>query len=96
MGFWRWLGFGANKEEDSGPKHMSVVSFTTEEANKVSDAMGEMYFDCPRCGHCERINNLGKMALQRSPTIFRNTKCVKCGEVFDAAPRAKFGECPKN
>jgi hypothetical protein len=54
----------------------------------------EMYFDCSKCGHCERVNNVGKTSFQGNPSSFRNTPCSKCGHSFDAGPRVKFGQCP--
>ena len=54
----------------------------------------EMYFDCPKCGHSARINNVGKTSFQGNPSSFRNTPCSKCGQTFDAGPRVKFGQCP--
>ncbi len=54
----------------------------------------EMYFDCPKCGHSARINNVGKTSFQGNPSSFRNTPCSKCGHAFDAGPGVKFGQCP--
>jgi hypothetical protein len=73
---------------------MSFKKFSSEEANKVADDMGEMYYDCPSCNHCERINNIGKMLLKQNPSAFKDTSCPKCGHRFNAGPRAKFGKCP--
>ena len=60
----------------------------------MDDATEEMYFDCPKCKHCERLNNLGKSLYQANPASLRDTACAKCGHHFDAGPRVKFGLCP--
>jgi hypothetical protein len=60
----------------------------------ADDDTDEMYFDCPKCKRCERLNNLGKSLYQANPASLRDTKCAKCGHQFDAGPRVKFGLCP--
>lgn len=54
----------------------------------------EMYFDCPQCHNCERLNNVGKKLYQSNPFQFQNIKCIKCKHEFNAAKRMKFGPCP--
>lgn len=53
-----------------------------------------MYFDCPECGFCDRINNMGKVMLKANPAALSSVDCKKCGHKFDAGPRVKFGKCP--
>jgi MinD superfamily P-loop ATPase len=69
-------------------------SFTEKELDRIDAEMGEMYFDCPKCGFCQRLGNVAKAVLNRNPLQFRNTTCSKCGHQFDAGPRMKFGDCP--
>jgi hypothetical protein len=36
------------------------------------------------------------MLYQSNPFQFKEYKCLKCGKVFDAGPRVKFGKCPES
>jgi len=71
-----------------------VQSFSAEQFSRNAAELGEMYFDCPHCGHCERLNDVGKAVYKTNPFQFKEFPCVKCEEEFDAAPRMKFGACP--
>ena len=65
------------------------------EINRNSEEMGEMYYDCPKCGHPERINNIGKMLLKTNPYAFKDITCNNCGHTFDAGACIKFGTIPE-
>ena len=91
--------FGSKSQPTATPPPASssgvrVLSFTSEQVNQQAADMGEMYFDCPKCGNAQRINNVGKMMLKANPGAFSSMKCAKCGHTFDAGPRVKFGKCP--
>jgi ribosomal protein S27AE len=91
--------FGRKNQPSSTPTPPAspgyrVISASSEEVNQNAAQMGEMYFDCPKCGNAQRINNVGKMMLKANPASFSNMKCTKCGATFDAGPRVKFGKCP--
>jgi len=73
-----------------------VVSATSDDVNRNAEEMGEMYFDCPKCGTGQRINNIGKMMLKSNPAAFSHMKCTKCAHMFDAGPRVKFGKVPES
>ena len=74
----------------------TIQSFSTEEVSRNAEELGEMYFDCPHCGHCERLNDVGKTLYKANPFQFKDYACLKCKKQFDAAPRMKFGICPTN
>ncbi len=78
----------------SGGGGYRVFTASSDEINKHSEEMGEMYYDCPKCKTAQRINNIGKMMLKANPAAFRNTTCPKCNHTYDAGPRVKFGKCP--
>jgi rubredoxin len=87
--------FSRNKEAEApAAGGYRVLSASSEEVNRHSEEMGEMYFDCPKCNAAQRINNIGKMMLKANPAAFSSMKCSKCGHMFDAGPRVKFGKCP--
>jgi hypothetical protein len=99
MGFFTRLFSGGKGNAESSSAGASgggfrVVTATSEEVNRNSEEMGEMYFDCPKCQTAQRINNMGKMILKANPDAFSNTTCQKCGRVYNAGPRVKFGKCP--
>lgn len=71
-----------------------VKTFSRDEVKCVEEDMGEMYYDCPRCKHCERVSNLGKVVYQSDLNALDNMSCTKCGHQFDAGPQVKFGRCP--
>src|SRR5436190_10947139 len=73
---------------------IGVQSFTSEQVSRNAAELGEMYFDCPHCGHCERLNDVGKTIYKSNPFQFKEYSCLKCKKKFDAAPRMKFGTCP--
>lgn len=56
----------------------------------------EMYFDCPFCGHAERLNDVGKSVYNTNPFMFKDFNCTACKKSFDAGPRMKFGPCPND
>ena len=56
--------------------------------------MGEMYYDCPNCGHCQRMGNLAKAVYKTSPFEFKDRECARRGKTFNAAARVKLGPCP--
>src|SRR5262245_41479288 len=86
-------GGGASASHSASPS-LGVRVFTSDEVNRVADKAGEMYYDCPKCGTCARINNIGKMMLESNPNAFANHPCQSCGHRFDAGRRLKHGKCP--
>jgi DNA-directed RNA polymerase subunit RPC12/RpoP len=70
------------------------VQYSPDEVQQISDDLGDMYFDCPHCGHNERLNNVGKVVYESNPFAYKEYSCKGCNRVFDAGPRMKFGKCP--
>lgn len=58
------------------------------------DYEDEMYFQCPKCGTYERVNNIGKMIMQKDPKHLTNIKCIKCNHSYNARSLLKKGKCP--
>jgi hypothetical protein len=83
-----------SNDGSSGGAGFRAVHMSSEEVNHHADDIGEMYYDCPKCGQAERINNMGKMMLKANPAAFGAMTCRKCNHVFDAGLRVKFGKCP--
>jgi len=71
-----------------------LVTFSSVEADRVANQMGEKYYRCPKCGTCERINNVGKMMLTVDPTYLTGEECAKCHHAFNARVALKSGLCP--
>jgi hypothetical protein len=84
----------SQSDSSSGRIGYRVLELSGEEVHRQADEMGEMYYDCPNCGQAERINNMGKMMLKANAEAFCAMTCRKCGQLFDAGPRVKFGKCP--
>jgi hypothetical protein len=82
----------AQQASQNGHFLITQLSFSAEELEQNANTYGEMYFNCPGCGHCERVNDIGKAILKTNPFAWKTYKCLKCGHTFDAAPRIKFGE----
>ena len=76
--------------------HKTKYSFTQEELDRIDLAMGEMYYDCPHCGHYQILGNLAKALYKTNPFEFKERECVSCGKTFNAAARMKFGKCPES
>jgi len=74
---------------------MAKYSFAQEELNQIDAEMGDMYYDCPHCGHCQRLGNLAKAVYKTNPFEFKEKECVHCGKTYNAAARMKFGKCPE-
>lgn len=73
---------------------VSVYTFSSLDADRVAGEMSEMYFQCPRCGTYEQVNNIGKMMLACDPNSFTSIECIKCKHGYNARARLRKGECP--
>jgi len=73
---------------------MGQYSFSSDDLDRVDAEMGDMYYDCPKCGFCQPLGNLAKAVYKANPYEFRNRTCAKCGHEFNAGQRMKFGKCP--
>lgn len=73
---------------------MRFVTFSSFDADRAAEELGEMYFQCPKCGTYERVNNIGKMLLQSDPTYFTQIECIKCKHPYNARVRLQKGKCP--
>lgn len=95
MNFLRKL-FGKKQSQPSGGSNEQVKLFTFSsfEADRVAEETGEMYFQCPKCGTYERVNNVGKMLLKSDPNYFTSIDCIKCKHTYNARVRLQKGKCP--
>lgn len=89
--------FDRSKKQKKSPKETESLSFYTisgDEIDRIDKEMGEMYFQCPKCGTYERVNNIGKALLATNPSSFTSIECVKCKHKYNARARLKKGRCP--
>lgn len=76
-------------------KDMSTYrTFSSFDAHRAVEEMGEMYFQCPKCGSYERVNDIGKMMLKSDPNYFARIECIKCRHPYNARSRIRQGRCP--
>jgi len=109
MGWWkRLLCWGSSESETpKGLETSKTPGFTVisgsveswaEELNKTGAEIGEMFYQCPKCGYSIRINDIGKMMLKTGVQTFKSQfgerKCKKCGHAFMAFDNVKKGNCP--
>ena len=88
--FWR---LGLNKSRDSAQE---FYTFTTRDSDQASKQKGEMYFQCPKCGTYERVNNIGKTMIASDPDAFTSIDCVNCKHNYNARTRLKNGNIPNS
>ena len=55
-----------------------------------------MYFQCPKCGTYERVNNIGKTMIASDPDAFTSIDCVNCKLNYNARTRLKNGNIPNS
>jgi hypothetical protein len=81
---------------DPSADKIAVISISTniDEIKSLEEEPGEMFFVCPQCGHCGRLNDVGKILWKSNPTSFTNHVCSECHHQFDAGPQLRFGNCP--
>lgn len=63
------------------------------EIAQTDQALGELHFDCPKCNHRERVNDMGKTLLAKGDrSLFQRYTCTGCGHVFDASVRVRSAD----
>lgn len=85
------------KKQKKPPEEAVILSsstFSWDEIERSDKEMGEMYFQCPKCGTYERVNNIGKVMLASDPSHLTSVECVKCKHTYNARSRLKKGRCP--
>ena len=73
---------------------VSMMLLSVDEVARVDAEMGEMHLSCPQCGHCERVNDVGKWMLNQGQNVFARFTCPACQHVFDGAAHLRSGSGP--
>lgn len=90
------FGLRSNTEASQKPGNLSsgFVAFNSDDLDRASKKMGELYFQCPNCGAYERVNDVGKVMLQHNPTYFTSINCIECNHQYNARERIQKGTIP--
>lgn len=86
--------FGKKQSNNVSNSPQGFLTFSSFDAAQAGEEMGEMYFQCPKCGTYERINDIGKMMLKSDPSYFTSIDCIKCKHTYNARVRIQKGRCP--